>query len=91
VCFCILGTNLLLLHCAEPQALHIVHCQGVRQDWRYDLGAGLQVALVSLPLSPGIAVASGAPPITGKNDFVGTKSCGTSQSAAYSIEMSCLN
>jgi hypothetical protein len=61
------------------------------RHWRYDLGAGLQVALVSLPLSPGIAVASGAPPITGKNDFVGTKSCGTSQSAAYSIEMSCLN
>ncbi len=61
------------------------------RHWRYDLGAGLQVALVSLPLSPGIAVTSDAPPITGKNDFVGTKSCGTAQSAAYSIEMSCLN
>ena len=24
--------NQLLLHCAEPQALHIVHCQGVRHD-----------------------------------------------------------
>ncbi|MDP2265080.1 MAG: SulP family inorganic anion transporter, partial [Thiobacillus sp.] len=35
------------------------------KHWRYDLGAGLQVALVSLPLSLGIAVASGAPPITG--------------------------
>ena len=35
------------------------------QHWRYDLGAGLQVALVSMPLSLGIAVASGAPPITG--------------------------
>ncbi|OZA24213.1 MAG: sulfate transporter, partial [Hydrogenophilales bacterium 17-61-9] len=35
------------------------------RHWRYDLGAGLQVALVSLPLSLGIAVASGAPPITG--------------------------
>jgi MFS superfamily sulfate permease-like transporter len=33
--------------------------------WRYDLLAGLQVALVSLPLSLGIAVASGAPPVTG--------------------------
>lgn len=33
--------------------------------WRYDLFAGLQVALVSLPLSLGIAVASGAPPVTG--------------------------
>jgi hypothetical protein len=61
------------------------------KHWRYELGAGLQVALVSLPQSLGIAVASGAQPITGKNDFVGTKTCGTSQAAAYSIEMSCLN
>lgn len=40
---------------------------GVRglKHWRYDLMAGLQVALVGLPLSLGIAVASGAPPITG--------------------------
>ena len=29
--------------------------------------------------------------ITGKNDFIGTKTCGTSQAAAYSIEISCLN
>lgn len=35
------------------------------KHWRHDLAAGLQVALVSLPLSLGIAVASGAPPITG--------------------------
>ena len=35
------------------------------KHWRYDLSAGLQVALVSMPLSLGIAVASGAPPITG--------------------------
>jgi MFS superfamily sulfate permease-like transporter len=33
--------------------------------WRFDLMAGLQVALVSLPLSLGIAIASGAPPVTG--------------------------
>ncbi len=40
---------------------------GIRglKHWRYDLVAGLQVALVGLPLSLGIAVASGAPPITG--------------------------
>ncbi len=35
------------------------------KHWRYDLAAGAQVALVSLPLSLGIAVASGAPPVTG--------------------------
>lgn len=35
------------------------------KHWRYDLLAGLQVALIGLPLSLGIAVASGAPPITG--------------------------
>lgn len=40
---------------------------GIRglKHWRYDVLAGLQVALVGLPLSLGIAVASGAPPITG--------------------------
>lgn len=35
------------------------------KHWRYDLIAGLQVSLVGLPLSLGIAVASGAPPVTG--------------------------
>ena len=35
------------------------------KHWRFDLFAGLQVALVSLPLSLGIAIASGAPPVTG--------------------------
>ena len=35
------------------------------QHWRHDLVAGLLVSLVSLPLSIGIAIASGAPPITG--------------------------
>jgi hypothetical protein len=49
------------------------------------------VALVTLLLSPGIAVASGASPATGKKDFIGTKTCGTPQSAAYSIEKTCLN
>lgn len=33
--------------------------------WKYDISSGLQVALVSLPLSIGIAIASGAPPVTG--------------------------
>lgn len=35
------------------------------KHWRYDILAGLVVALVSVPLSIGIAVASGVPPICG--------------------------
>jgi carbonic anhydrase len=35
------------------------------RHWRTDLLAGLAVSLVSLPLSSGIAIASGAPPIYG--------------------------
>ncbi|MBX9689169.1 MAG: hypothetical protein K2X27_20845, partial [Candidatus Obscuribacterales bacterium] len=35
------------------------------KHWRQDMLAGLVVALVSVPLSIGIAVASGAPPICG--------------------------
>jgi carbonic anhydrase len=35
------------------------------KHWRYDLLVGIQVALVSLPLSLGIAIASGAPAVTG--------------------------
>ena len=35
------------------------------RHWRYDILSGLQVALVSLPLSLGIAIASGAPPVAG--------------------------
>src|SRR2546423_15023120 len=35
------------------------------KHWRQDILAGLVVSLISLPFSLGIAVASGAPPITG--------------------------
>ncbi len=35
------------------------------RHWRHDLLAGFVVSLVSLPLSSGIAIASGAPPIYG--------------------------
>jgi carbonic anhydrase len=52
----------------DPEVLAIEKPEnGVRglKHWRYDLLAGLQVALIGLPLSLGIAVASGAPPITG--------------------------
>lgn len=38
---------------------------GGLRHWRYDMVAGLQVAMVSLPLSLAIAIASGAPPVTG--------------------------
>ena len=38
--------------------------KGLRH-WRHDLLAGLVVSFVSLPLSSGIAIASGAPPIYG--------------------------
>ncbi len=38
--------------------------EGLRH-WRHDLLAGLVVSMVSLPLSSGIAIASGAPPIYG--------------------------
>ncbi|MDE2506034.1 MAG: SulP family inorganic anion transporter, partial [Planctomycetota bacterium] len=35
------------------------------KHWRYDLPAGLLVSLISVPFSLGIAVSSGAPPISG--------------------------
>ncbi len=40
---------------------------GIRglKHWKHDLLAGAQVSLVSLPMSLGVAIASGAPPVTG--------------------------
>ena len=38
---------------------------GLKSEWRNDLIAGFVVALVALPLSLGIAVAGGAPPMAG--------------------------
>ena len=35
------------------------------KHWKHDLVAGIVVSLVSLPLSSGIAIASGAPPVYG--------------------------
>lgn len=52
-------------HLAEPQAETPQNGIPGLRHWRYDLVAGLQVALVALPLCLGIALASGAPPITG--------------------------
>ncbi len=39
--------------------------KGFAQNWRSDLVAALSVALVALPLGLGIAIASGAPPMSG--------------------------
>jgi MFS superfamily sulfate permease-like transporter len=39
--------------------------QGLKENWRNDLIASISVAMVALPLSLGIALASGVPPITG--------------------------
>ena len=35
------------------------------KHWKYDIMAGLQVAMMGIPLSLGIAIASGAPPVCG--------------------------
>jgi carbonic anhydrase len=50
-----------------PQLLHEQPQNGLAglKHWRHDLMAGFLVALISTPFSIGIAVASGAPPITG--------------------------
>ena len=39
--------------------------KGILQHWRNDLSAAISVSLVALPLALGIAIASGAPPMSG--------------------------
>ena len=39
--------------------------QGLIQNWRSDLIAAVSVALIALPLSLGIALAAGAPAMSG--------------------------
>ena len=39
--------------------------KGILDHWRNDISAALSVSLVALPLSLGIAIASGAPPMSG--------------------------
>ena len=38
---------------------------GLKENWKADMRSAFSVALVALPLALGIAVASGAPPISG--------------------------
>lgn len=38
---------------------------GILRHWRNDLSAAISVSLVALPLALGIAIASGAPPMSG--------------------------
>src|SRR5690348_16851085 len=59
------GVTSYLEHLAAPQDGKPQNGIPGLEHWRYDLVAGLQVALVGLPLSLGIALASGAAPITG--------------------------
>jgi len=47
------------------QEIPLTGLKGLKQNWRSDLTAAISVALVALPLSLGIAVASGVPPISG--------------------------
>lgn len=50
---------------ADPATLKPANGLAGLRHWRHDALAGLVVSLVSLPLSSGIAIASGAPPIYG--------------------------
>ncbi|MFY0643909.1 MAG: SulP family inorganic anion transporter [Bacteroidia bacterium] len=49
----------------ETNDLHVSGFKGLIHNWRRDLVAGLSVSLVALPLSLGVAIASGAPPMAG--------------------------
>ncbi|MBT9546915.1 MAG: SulP family inorganic anion transporter [Candidatus Sericytochromatia bacterium] len=49
----------------ENRALPQDGLAGLKENWRIDLSSGFQIALIALPLSLGIALASGMPPMAG--------------------------
>ncbi len=49
----------------QPHILPKTGWKGLIQNWRSDFLAAISVSLVALPLGLGVAVASGAPPISG--------------------------
>ncbi|MGE3725810.1 MAG: SulP family inorganic anion transporter [Candidatus Sericytochromatia bacterium] len=49
----------------QNQALPQDGLTGLKENWRFDLSSGFQIALIALPLSLGIALASGMPPMAG--------------------------
>ena len=56
----------------SPGAVPLDGLPGLMQNLKFDLPAGIVIFLIALPLSLGIAVASGAPPIAGViTGFVG--------------------
>ncbi|HJL19365.1 MAG TPA: SulP family inorganic anion transporter [Sandaracinaceae bacterium LLY-WYZ-13_1] len=50
---------------SDPKNVPRTNLRGLASHWRNDLIAGFSVALVALPLALGIAMAAGAPPISG--------------------------
>lgn len=54
-----------LTHTAADVAVPLDKIAGLKQNWRSDMTSGFILFLIALPLSLGIAMASGAPPMAG--------------------------
>lgn len=50
---------------SSPSSLPKDGLAGLKENWRYDISSGFQIFLIALPLSLGIALASGMPPMAG--------------------------
>src|SRR3990167_7214932 len=59
------GRCISLMLETENRALPQDGLAGLKENWRIDLSSGFQIALIALPLSLGIALASGMPPMAG--------------------------